>query len=266
MPDAIGNGVPSDGDSALAEELRAAIEGRMLALYFQPIVSLADRSATMLEALPRWPDPRRGILAPADFIEVARESGLLESLERWAIEDAFRQLARWRTGVASELTISLNLSEEHVYQSDLVTAVREAAGELGITADRLGFEIAERALVEAGGRSLEKLRALSDLGVSLTIDDHSGDVPADLLRELPTTALKISRRIVAGIPDDERSVEAAATAIKLGRELGLATIASGVEGPGQLASLRDLGCKYAQGFLISLPMPAEVLEERMGPR
>ena len=246
--------------------LREAIEGRRLQLYFQPIVSLADRSATMLEALPRWPHPARGILAPSDFIAVAEANGLLEPLERWAIDAAFGQLAVWTTGVAAQLTISLNLSEEHVYEADLAAAVRDAAAERGVRPDRLGFEISETALIEAGGRSLDKLRALADLGVSLTVDDYHGSVTADLLGQLPTNAVKISRRIVEGIPDDPRSVEAAAAAVAVGEELGLEVIASGVEGPGQLASLRDLGCRYAQGFLLSLPMPAEVLEERMAPR
>jgi EAL domain-containing protein (putative c-di-GMP-specific phosphodiesterase class I) len=217
----------------------------------------------MLEALPRWPHPELGILAPADFIDVAAEVGLLDELERWAIEAAFVQLAVWRSGVASELTISLNLSEEHLFETDLAEAVRDSASASGASAHRIGFEITERALLAAGGRSLGKLRALSDLGVSLTIDDCNGSDSAELVRDLPTTALKISRWVVEGIPDDEGRVEMASATIELGRELGLATIASGVESPGQLASLRDLGCRYAQGFLLSVPMPAEVLEDRM---
>jgi EAL domain-containing protein (putative c-di-GMP-specific phosphodiesterase class I) len=255
-----GNG---SGDERIARELAIAIAEQRLNLYFQPIVSLQDRSATMLEALPRWAHPELGILAPADFIDVAAEEGLLGELERWAIEAAFVQLAVWRSGVASELTISLNLSEEHLFETDLAEAVRDSASASGASAHRIGFEITERALLAAGGRSLGKLRDLSDLGVSLTIDDCNGSDSAELVRELPTTALKISRWVVEGIPDDEGRVELASATIELGRELGLATIASGVESPGQLASLRDLGCRYAQGFLLSVPMPAEVLEDRM---
>lgn len=250
------------GEGLQADELRSAIDGGALDLYFQPIVSLSDRSATMLEALPRWSHPDRGILAPQDFIELAEDSGLLVPLERWAIDRAIRQLERWRTGTPSELEISINLSEAHVYESDLAEAVL-AAGPDGGLSQRLGFEISESALNEAGGRTVEKLQALADLGVSLIVDDFRGVVGAPLLQQLPTTALKISRAIVAGIPDRSAEMEIAAEAIGLGRELGLATIASGVEGPGQLASLRELGCHYAQGFFFSVPMPAEVLEERM---
>lgn len=244
------------------DDLRAAIEGRELHLYFQPIVSLSDRSATMLEALPRWPHPERGILAPQDFIALAAENGLLEPLEQWAIEAAVSHLQRWRTGTASELKISINLSEEHLFEADLAEAVLRAGPDPAL-GQRLGFEITEAALVDAGGRSVQKLQALADLGVSLIVDDYYGEVGESVLRDLPTTALKISRSIIAGIPDKTAEVNAAAEAISIGRELGLASIASGVEGPGQLASLRDLGCHYAQGFFFSVPMPAEVLEERM---
>ncbi len=247
----------------LPADLRSAIEGRELHLYFQPIVSLADRSATMLEALPRWPHPERGILAPQDFIGLAAEHDLLEPLERWAIEAAVSQLSRWRTGTASELKISINLSEQHLFAADIAEAVSAASAGDPAVGQRLGFEISEAALAGGEGRSIEKLQSLADLGVSLIVDDYRGDVSEALLRELPTTALKISRSIVARIPDHADELEAAAAAIDVGRELGLASIASGVEGPGQLASLRELGCHYAQGFFFSVPMPAEVLEERM---
>lgn len=250
------------GNGLRADELRDAIESGALDLYFQPIVSLADRSATMLEALPRWAHPERGILAPQDFIVLAADNGLLEPLERWAINAAVRQLERWRTGTASELEISINLSERHVFEADLGAAVRDAGPKGGLS-QRLGFEITEAALIEAGGRSVAKLQALADLGVSLIVDDYRGELDSEVLSQLPTTAIKISRSIVAGIPDRSKEMEVAAAAIGLGRELGLASIASGVEGPGQLASLRELGCHYAQGFFFSVPMPAEVLEERM---
>jgi EAL domain-containing protein (putative c-di-GMP-specific phosphodiesterase class I) len=102
--------------------------------------------------------------------------------------------------------------------------------------------------------------------VGLTVDDYSGMVPIERLRQLPTTALKISRRVVSAIPDRQRETEIAAAAIELAREMGVRVIANGIESPGQLAALRDMGCKYGQGFLFSIPMPAEVLAERALPR
>lgn len=247
----------------LAAELAAAIEQDVLELYFQPIVSLADRSVTMLEALSRWPHPQRGMLAPADFIATAEHSDLLPALERWAIDAAFRQLRQWSRGVSAQMSIFLNLSEEHVFHGDLAGVVERAAEESGVSAERIGFEISEATLIEAGGRSIDQLLALSKVGPTLTVDDYTGSISTSLLQDLPIAALKISRHIVEAIPDDSRRLESAVAAARRGSELGVMTIAGGVENPGQLAALRNLGCGYAQGFFFSVPMPARALAERM---
>lgn len=260
------NGTTSPGTTVTEQRLRDAIEGRILDLYYQPIVSLADRSATLLEALPRWPVGAGQVLGPDDFLDLAQRGGLLDGLERWGIRTAFDQLARWNSGVSAEMCVSLNLSEQNVFDGDITAAVEEAARETGASAERVQFEISERALADAAGRSLEKLRALADLGVSLTIDRFTGAAPRERLEELPVGALKVGRDIVAGIPDDEASLDAAAAAVEVAHELDLTVIATGVENPGQLASLRDMGFDRAQGFFFSVPMPAEVLEERMLPR
>ena len=260
------NGSTGPGTTLTEERLRDAIEGRVLHLYYQPIVSLEDRSATLLEALPRWPVGAGQVLGPDDFLGLAERGGLLDGLERWGIQTAFNQLARWDSGVSAEMCVSLNLSEQNVFEGDVAAAVAEAARVTGAAPERMQFEISESALAEAAGRSLEQLRALSDLGVGLTVDRFTGAAPRDRLEELPVLALKVGRDIVAGIPDDESSLRAAAAAVEVARELGLTVIATGVENPGQLASLRDMGFDRAQGFFFSVPMPAEVLEERMLPR
>jgi EAL domain-containing protein (putative c-di-GMP-specific phosphodiesterase class I) len=248
----------------MAAELGDAIRQRELRLYYQPIVSLVDRVAGEVEALPRWPRSGGEILAPSDFIEVAQEFGLLPDLERWAIDTAFEQLARWRRG--TDLDISLNVSEDHVYESALADEVKVAAERHGVEPRRVSVEISETSLLESDEGRLTKLRELAGLGIGLMVDDYSGALPAERLREIPATALKISRRVVAGIPDLPRQTEAASTAIQIAREQGVRVIANGVESPGQLAALRDMGCQFGQGFLFSIPMPAEVLAERALPR
>jgi EAL domain-containing protein (putative c-di-GMP-specific phosphodiesterase class I) len=248
------------GEEAMATELSEAIDQRQLQLYYQPIVSLVDRLARQVEALPRWPRNGRQILAPADFIGVAQEFDLLPKLERWAIETAFAQLSRWRR--ATNLDVSLNLSEDHAYQSALPNAIQSAGERHGVDPRRLSLEISETALIETDEGGLERLHELSRLGVGLTVDDYSGGVSAERLGELPTGALKISRRVVAGIPDVERQTETASAAIRLARQLGLRVIANGIESPGQFAALREMGCEYGQGFLFSIPMPADVLAAR----
>jgi EAL domain-containing protein (putative c-di-GMP-specific phosphodiesterase class I) len=249
---------------AMAAELGEAIEQRRLRLYYQPIVSLVDRVANEVEALPRWPRNDDQILAPPDFIGVAEEFDLLGNLERWAIETAFEQLSRWRR--STDLDVSLNLSEDHLYEGALPEEIRKAAKRSDVEPRRLSLEISETALMEATGQRLERLNELSGLGVGLTVDDYSGAIPKEELARLPTTTLKISRRVVAGIPDGIRPTETAAGAIRIARELGVTVIANGIESPGQLAALRDMGCQRGQGFLFSIPMPAEVLAERAASR
>ena len=182
------NGTTGPGTTLTEERLRDAIEGRTLDLYYQPIVSLTDRSSTLLEALPRWPIGAGEVLGPDDFLDLARQGGLLDGLERWGILTALNQLARWDSGVSAEMCVSLNLSEQNVFDGDLAAAVAEGAEATGAAPDRLQFEISESALAEAAGRSLEKLRALSDLGVALTVDRFTGAAPRELLEELPVGA------------------------------------------------------------------------------
>jgi EAL domain-containing protein (putative c-di-GMP-specific phosphodiesterase class I) len=256
--------VNEPGSERLAAELGDAIEQQRLQLYFQPIVSLIDRVAGEVEALPRWPRGEREILAPPDFIGVAAEFELLGDLERWALEAAFEQLSNWRR--RTDLDISLNLSEDHVYGDSLPDYIRSAADRHDVEPRRLGLEISETALLESGNGRLSKLHDLTELGVRLAIDDYSGALPASRIAELPAGTIKISRRVVAGIPDQPRHTEIASSAIRVARDNGVRVIANGIESPGQLAAIRDMGCEFGQGFLFSIPMPAEVLAERALPR
>lgn len=250
----------------ISSELPAALVGGQMHLYYQPVVSLADRSATTLEALPRWDHPQHDVLGPKSFIEPARAAGLLEQIERWAIADAMHQLAHWSTGIPAQLSISVNLSTPHVISKELAQTIRETADETRVSISRLGIEIPEGALASMGTSDLIALRELSDTGVNLTVDQFAGRLDESRLRQLPISSLKISREIIAGIPDQAAQLDLVARTIAIGRELGIGVIATGIENPGQAAALRDAGCRYGQGFLFSVPMPAEVLEERMSGR
>lgn len=247
----------------IESELPAALAGGRMHLYFQPVVSLADRSATLLEALPRWDHEEHGVIGPQSFIGPARAAGLLERIERWAITDAMHQLAHWSSGIPAQLSISVNLSTPHAISPELAVAVRETAAATAVTTSRLGIEIPETALAEMDSGEMPSLRALADIGVNLTLDGYSGRLDNDRLQLLPISSLKVARDVVAGIPDDPQRSALVDHILALGRDMGIAVIATGIENPGQAAALRDAGCRYGQGFLFSVPMPAEVLEERI---
>ena len=250
----------------IASELPAALAAGQMHLYYQPVVSLAERSATTLEALPRWDHPEHGVLGPQSFIEPAREAGLLEQVERWAITDAMHQLGRWSTGIPGQLSISVNLSTPHVISGELAQLISDTAAATGISISRFGIEVPEAPLASLGPEELAALRELSDAGVNLTIDGYAGVLDEARLRQLPVSSLKIARGVIADIPDDPEQLAMVRRTIAIGRELGIGVIAGGIENPGQAAALRDAGCRYGQGFLFSVPMPAEVLEERMTER
>jgi EAL domain-containing protein (putative c-di-GMP-specific phosphodiesterase class I) len=252
------------GAESLATELGEAIENNRLALYYQPVVSLIDRVASEVEALLRWPRNGRQILAPPDFISIARQYGLMPDLERWAIGTAFDQMADWQR--ATDLDVALNISEEQVFAEGLPDEIRRLSSEHGVEPSRLSLEIAEGSLPDAGDARLARLDELGELGVRLTIDDYSGELTAERIGGLPVKSLKLSRRITAGIPDSERHNEIAAGALSIGERFDVKVVANGVESPGQLAALREMGFKFGQGFLFSIPMPANVLAERAMPR
>ncbi len=254
----------SPGAEPLAAELDEAIEQNRLALYYQPVVSLVDRVADEVEALLRWPRNGRQILAPSDFIAIANQYGLLSGLERWAIDAAFLQLAEWKR--ATDLDVALNISEQHLFGESLPDEIREFSEAHGVDPARLSLEIPAPSLPEPGDSRLGRLDELRDLGVCLTIDDFSGEISAERISALPVKSLKISRRITAGIPDGERQSDIAAAALRLADQLDVKVVANGIESPGQLAALRDMGCRYGQGFLFSIPMPANVLAGRAMPR
>lgn len=264
---------PMEGQAArtitaeqVASELPVALRQGQMHLYYQPVVSLADRSATVLEALPRWDHPQHGVLGPASFIEPARAAGLLEDLERWAISDALHQLAYWSSGIPAQLSISVNLSASYALSARLATTVREITASIQVPASRFGIELAASSLAEMGTEELQAMRELADVGVHLTVDGFSGGVPVDQLRNLPVSSIKIGRDVIAMIPDSEEHSKIVADAVAIGREMGVGVIATGIENPGQAAALRQAGCHYGQGFLFSVPMPAEVLEERVASR
>ena len=254
----------SPGAEPLAAELGKAIEQNRLALYYQPVVSLVDRVASEVEALLRWPRNGRQILAPPDFIAIAKQYGLMPELERWAIDTAFDQMAHWQR--STDLDVTLNISEQHAFGEGLPEEIRKFSEAHHVDPARLSLEVAESSIPEPGDSRLSRFDELRELGVGLTIDDYNGDVSAERIGELPVRSLKVSRRITAGIPDSERHSEIAAAAISLAEQLDVKVIANGIESPGQLAALRDMGCRYGQGFLFSIPMPANVLAERAMPR
>jgi EAL domain-containing protein (putative c-di-GMP-specific phosphodiesterase class I) len=229
-------------------------------LHYQPVLHLPSGRYTGAEALIRWQHPRRGLLAPADFLPTAAQHDLMVPIARWVLREATRQTAAW-AAAGLHLVTSVNISAGDVAAGTLVADVREALTQSGLPAQQLLVELAERSVAEDVERAAAQFAELRRSGVEVSIDDFgSGFSSLGQLVAMPTGQLKIDRSLVA-YPEGRRSQAAAAIAavVALAGACGVRTLAEGVETADQLELATELGCSFAQGFHLARPMPAEEL-------
>jgi diguanylate cyclase (GGDEF)-like protein/PAS domain S-box-containing protein len=245
----------------LANELRQAVEHDEFVVHYQPIVEIATQQIVGCEALVRWVHPRRGLLQPGAFIQVAEEKGLIVPIGDYVLAQACRQLAVWDVGLGlGDVRMAVNLSPRQLKDPLLVSKVREALAAASIDADRLTLEITETALVEDSYATLARLRDLKSLGVRLSIDDFgTGYSSLSYLRQFPVDAVKIAKPFVDHIAEGDDHSALARAIITLGDTLRLEVVAEGIEQEEQMSELRSLGCKLGQGYYSSRPVEAAQL-------
>jgi EAL domain-containing protein (putative c-di-GMP-specific phosphodiesterase class I) len=250
---------PGDRDPgrelSLAGRLRHAAGRNELELHYQPLVSLADRRTIGAEALIRWNDPDRGLLAPAEFLPIAERTGLIRPITDWVVDAACRQSRDWRNA-GHDLFVSVNLPPAFW----LPTAMRQVMSTVeafGLNADRMMMEITEDAVMSHAADLEPVLAELHARGLRLAIDDFGlGHSSLSRLNQLRVNTLKIDRSFTADIPGDRGAVVLIEAMIDLARNLGLQCLAEGIETEEQLAFLIDRGCPLGQGYLFGRPMPA----------
>ena len=240
--------------------LRDAIRDGDLRLHYQPMLSLETDELIAVEALARWEHPERGLLGPDVFIDVAEESGLVVPLGEWVIDEACRQLAAWQQAPAGTRPawVSINLSARQVADSKVVQVVASALERHRLDPSSVSLEITESALLADNAASHQAVEELKRLGVRLVLDDFgTGYSSLSYLKRFPIDALKIDRGFIDGIVKEEGDTAIVAAVLSMARALRLGVVAEGVENESQLAWLRSHGCDYAQGYLISPPVPPE---------
>jgi diguanylate cyclase (GGDEF)-like protein len=243
---------------ALEAELQRALRDGELETYYQPVHRLdAGRALVAVEALVRWNHPDRGLLAPAEFIPVAEETGLIRRVGAVVLEQACAQLARWTAagGPAATLELAVNVSPRQLSDPDIIDLVQRTLTAHGIAPARLCLEITESALV--GPEVDARVRALKELGVRIAVDDFgTGWSSLANLGRLPVDVLKIDRSFVGQMDSDPQARRIVVAVLGLARSMGLATVAEGVERPAQSRALAELGCELAQGFGFCRPVSA----------
>jgi diguanylate cyclase (GGDEF)-like protein/PAS domain S-box-containing protein len=242
----------------LEADLRVALERDQLKLHYQPTIDLATNEVVGFEALARWYHPERGLLPPAEFIPIAEATGLIIPLGRWVLEEACRQAVEWSQGEHGRaIKMAVNVSVRQFDRGDLVDVVGQILAETGMPAGQLCLEMTESVLMTDTDDNLEQLVRLKALGVTLAIDDFgTGYSSLAYLRRFPVDTLKIDRSFVERLGALTDDTALADTIVQLGKSLGMATVAEGIEEFGQLAALREMGCHFAQGYYFSRPVPA----------
>lgn len=240
------------------EELRTAIAGGQLFLEYQPQMLSDGTRMVGVEALVRWRHPARGIVSPAQFIQVAERTGLIRELGAWVLRQACRDGVAW-----PGLVVGVNVSPLQFREPDVVNMVRTVADAAGMPLDRIELEVTEGAYFDDVERARVELKRLRALGVQIALDDFgTGYASLTYLRKLPFTKVKIDKSFV----DDCQSVGAAAiihAVVAMSRALGLKVTAEGVETEEQQRFLRAAGCHYLQGYLFSRPVPAHEITRRL---
>lgn len=246
---------------ALMGELRRAITNNELRLFCQPKVAFESRRVCGAEALVRWQHPVHGMLSTGEFIKLAEHAGLITPLTHWVLEAAFRQSYAWEE-VGLEMPLSVNLSAHDLRDPRLVDRIKGLFATWGIRPELMQFELTESVLMEEPASAVETLGRLKSLGVKLFVDDYgTGYSSLSYLQRLPVDSLKIDQSFVANMLKNADSAIIVHSTIELGHNLGLEIVAEGVESEAMWERLATLGCDTAQGYFISMPIPAAEFPE-----
>ena len=244
----------------LDTDLRRALERDEMSLHYQPIVSLTNGKISGFEALLRWKHSELGLISPTEFIPLAEETGLIDSLGQWVLRQACHQMLIWNESrpAKDQLEISVNLSSRQFMRADLVNGIMDSIHGSGLGASSLKLEITESVLMENAQRSIAMLNQLKELDIKICVDDFgTGYSSLSYLHTFPIDTLKIDKSFIGDMSRNYQNLEIVRTITMLAQNLRLDVIAEGVETPEQHAQLRALGCQFAQGFHFSRPLDVD---------
>jgi diguanylate cyclase (GGDEF)-like protein len=242
----------------LERNLRAGFSNNEFKLFYQPLVNLRTRKVKAFEALIRWEHPERGLISPAEFIQVAEEMGLIVPLGEWVLRQACAEAVDW----PEEICVSVNLSPLQFAKGNLVSTVMNALASSGLPGSRLELEITESVLLEKSERNISILNQLRELGIRISMDDFgTGYSSIGYLRSFPFDKIKIDQSFVRDLMVDEGSLAIVRAIAGLGVSFGIITTAEGVETEEQMRCLNLEGCTEVQGYFFSKPVPADEIAE-----
>ncbi|MGH8294399.1 MAG: putative bifunctional diguanylate cyclase/phosphodiesterase [Steroidobacteraceae bacterium] len=248
---------------AIESSLRAALQDRQLDVHYQPIVDIESHRIVALEALLRWRHPALGFVPPDRFVGVAEETGLIVPIGEFVLQRAVEDAARWRAAGAQPVPLSINISAVQLQRSDLAATIARLTRTHGVNPCMLQLELTESAVFErresrSGESSEDAIARLRELGTRIAIDDFgTGYSSLSYLKRWRVDYLKIDRSFVRDLVTDMSDLAIVEAIIAMAKHLNIEVVAEGIEGWQQLEKLRQLGCPYAQGYLLARPAPPE---------
>jgi len=240
------------------QELRQALDHDQLCVYYQPIINVASGDPVATEALVRWRHPHHGLIPPLDFIPIAEETGIIIELGRYVLERACEQGAAWQRQFDIPLQTFVNVSGHQIANPLFPAEVADIARRCNLLPGTLGLEVTESVLIEGVDSPIAVLSKVHAYGLRLMLDDFgTGYSSLSYLRRFPLDGVKVDRSFIDGLDSSPQNAAIMRAIVEMCHALDLTVVAEGVESPGQLEQLSQLGCEHAQGYLLCHPMPAE---------
>lgn len=251
----------------LAADLKSNLDTDQFTIVYQPLFDLWANQVTSVEALLRWHHPTRGHISPGMFIPLAESTGSIVELGRMVMRRACRQLAEWQGSLpgGEHLAVAVNVSAKQLELPGEAEVLRSIIAEAGVEPSKLTIELTESTFIEDAVWLREQLEGFQRLGIRIAVDDFgAGSAGLSHLRDVPFDILKIDKAYIDDLETSAESVSLVRGVVELAHGLHARLVAEGIETPGQLSILRDMGCDFGQGFFLGRPMTAEALERWIG--
>ena len=246
---------------ALETDLRRAVANQEFVTYYQPVIDFSSGEVIGLEAMVRWQHPELGILAPAEFIDIAEDTGMILAIGDQVFATAAAQTRRWQDAGLQDLRIAINVSARQFREKNFPDRIAQILGQAHLDPQSVELEITETSIMERGESALTVLREIRNMGIRIAIDDFgTGYSSLSYLKRLPIDCVKLDRSFVSGATTDPKDAALVMAIITLAHNLDLKVVAEGVETEEQRDFLKLLRCDAGQGYLFGKPMPAAVFE------
>lgn len=247
----------------IEQEIHRAIKNNEFELYYQPKISFQTKEILGAEALIRWNHPHNGLITPTSFIPIAEEVGLITQIDEWGLYEACRQNKLWQDKGCKPIRVSVNMSQAQLYQTDVISSIRDALEKTGLEPKYLEVELTETMAMQDIDRTINILEQIHEIGVSISMDDFgTGYSSLSSLKILPINLLKIDKSLIDDIDTNEAARSIVKAIVDLGKAMKLEVLAEGVETKEQFELLGDLSCDIAQGYYYGKPLPASEIENR----